>query len=462
MKHQLTTFVLLLATGIVLGSCLGHDNDNSVDYSFYNDAAVTAFSLGSLKMTARTLSSKGEDSLYTLTYTPTAKFYIDHEKCLIYNPDSLPYSTQVDRVLASISSKNSGVLLWQNLELRESDGATTYTYHTSSDSIDFTKERTLRVTALNGETWRDYTVKVNVHKEAADTMNWQVMSSIEELTTMQHLKMVAVGNNHFILGSNGSSTQLWTGGTDGSSWAASNMLLDADAWKNTVVKDDNLFILNGNSILKLNGSTWSTITPDKTIQQLVAASSAELFAFSTDGKIMASTDEGATWKEEPTDDATAPIPTDDISFTLRPLKTNSEIERVTIFGTTAASKFAIAWSKIIDTTNSDINDSWTFVDAAGDTRYVAPKLGGLTVLDYDDADFAFGLKNNSTMNTPLKSIDGGITWKANSSVKFPKMAIGEPFSITADSNNYLWIVDKNGQIWRGRINRLGWENKKEE
>ena len=36
--------------------------------------------------------------------------------------------------------------------------------------------------------------------------------------------------------------------------------------------------------------------------------------------------------------------------------------------------------------------------------------------------------------------------------------LGHPaLFFTKDDDNFLWIVDKDGQIWRGRINRLGWK-----
>lgn len=457
MRHQLTAIALLLTAGFLFGSCLGHDDD-SVDYSFYNDAAVTAFSINTLTKTSHTTSSTGEDSTYTESYTATAyKFYIDHEKALIYNPDSLPYSTNVDKVLATISSKNSGVLTFQDLVSQQEDGAATYTYYSSTDSIDFSQPRILRVWALNGQAWRDYTVKVNVHQEPADTMRWYKMSTISELSQMQHLKIVAVGDSHLILAGDGAKTLLWSGGTDGTSWAVSNTEFGADAWKNAVVKGDELYIFDNGKVLKMNGTEWTTTTPDKELRQLVAGAATELYAIAADGKLMVSVDDGATWNEELLDDDISLLPTDNYSYTARALRTNNELLRIGLFGTNATSNYAVAWTKIIDTTNAALNDGWSFVDAAGDTRYVAPKLQGLTVVDYDDTDYAFGQADDGTMSTPLRSLDGGITWKASTAVTFPEIATGMPFSITKDDDNFLWIVDKDGQIWRGRINRLGWK-----
>ena len=454
MRHQPTAIALLLSAGLMLGSCLGHDH-NDTDYTFYNDAAVTAFSLGTLKRPAHTTASTGEDSTYIETFTSTVSFYIDQDQALIYNPDSLPYSTDVSSVLATISAKNSGVVMFQDLEPRESDGETTYTYYSATDSIDFSQPRILRVWALNGESWRDYKVTVNVHQQPADTISWQKMGTVNGVTAMQHLKIAAVDNSLYVFGSDGNTTQMWKSGSDNMSWAVSNALLDADAWQNVVVRGSDMFVLSEGKVIKLTGTSWTTVTPDKTLRNIIAASPAELYAIGADGKMLASTDDGASWTEEVMDDSNAPLPDDDFSFTTRSLKTNSELLRVTLFGTAASSQYAIAWTKIIDTTGG-LNDGWSFVDAAGDTRYVAPKMEGLTVVDYDNVDYAFGLNDDGTLNTPLRSLDGGITWKANDELTLPTVATGAPYAITRDSNNYLWIVDRSGQVWRGRINRLGW------
>lgn len=461
MKNQLKTVALLIATGLLFSACLSHD-DNSVDYSFYNDTAITAFSLGTLTKTAHTTASTGEDSVYTESFAGSAyKFYIDQERNLIYNPDSLPYSTDVSRVLTSITTKNSGLVYLKDNESISDDDAT-FTYLTSTDSVDFSQARTLRVLALNGQVWRDYTVQVNVHQEAADTMKWQKMSEISDLAQMSHLRVVTAGEQRFILGSDGTQTQLWASDAEGSAWAVSNTALDADAWKNAVAQGSSLFILSGGNIVKLSSDGQNTVTPDHTLQQFAAASATELYALSADGQLMASADGGTTWTEEEVDDSSAPLPTDNLSFTIRATKTNSEISRLTLFGTTNDSDYLVAWTKLIDSESRTPNHLWSYVDAAGDTRYAAPKTAGITVVDYDDTDMTFGLNSDGTMATILQSYDSGITWKTNTTVTLPdELAAGEPFAITTDAAHYLWLVDHSGQIWRGRINRLGWRTEKQ-
>ena len=68
-------------------------------------------------------------------------------------------------------------------------------------------------------------------------------------------------------------------------------------------------------------------------------------------------------------------------------------------------------------------------------------------------------------STFFKSIDNGITWEAvTENMIFPEeftslyeQAKGN-YSYTIDKDQYLWIMwSQTGEIWRGRINKFGFE-----
>ena len=98
---------------MVLSSCLGGDDDEIL---YPNDAAITAFSLGTLKRYMTTTKSDGTDSTYTTTVSgSTYRFYIDQVNRTIYNPDSLPFGTDVEHVLCTVGSKNSSSIVIKSL-----------------------------------------------------------------------------------------------------------------------------------------------------------------------------------------------------------------------------------------------------------------------------------------------------------------------------------------------------------
>ena len=98
MSIKLKPVAWLMASALLFASCLGSDNNE--EYDFYDDAAISSFSLGTMSKTVFTLDSKGEDSMYVEEYKGSEyKFSIDHVNGKIYNLDSLPYRTDVKKVI---------------------------------------------------------------------------------------------------------------------------------------------------------------------------------------------------------------------------------------------------------------------------------------------------------------------------------------------------------------------------
>lgn len=78
MRNKLQVFILLISMAWIASSCL---DDNEYEYEYPNDTAITAFSLGTVDRYVHTLSSKGEDSVYTEDVDGSEyKFYIDQVK----------------------------------------------------------------------------------------------------------------------------------------------------------------------------------------------------------------------------------------------------------------------------------------------------------------------------------------------------------------------------------------------
>ena len=121
------------------------------------------------------LNNKGEALKSTVDGTDSTttvdgskyKFTIDQLKREIYNADSLPAGTAVSKVVCSLASKNSGVVYVKRM------ASDTLDYFTGNDSIDFKDKRVFRVYSTDGQSYRDYNVEIRVHKELADSFEWQ-------------------------------------------------------------------------------------------------------------------------------------------------------------------------------------------------------------------------------------------------------------------------------------------------
>ena len=167
--RQIKTISLLLMTVAMMMSCL---NSSDSDSTSYTDAAISSFSIGSLKRTQHTTSSTGADSTYTTTVSGAAyDFEIDHTGCRIFNPDSLPMGTDVSRVLVTMSAYNNGTILIKDV------ASDTLRLYNSTDSLDFTKPRIITALSNDGQGTRNYTVNVNVHQEDPYAFVWKLMSN---------------------------------------------------------------------------------------------------------------------------------------------------------------------------------------------------------------------------------------------------------------------------------------------
>ncbi|MBQ7422416.1 MAG: exo-alpha-sialidase [Prevotella sp.] len=452
MKNKIVSIALLAIMTFLFASCLNDDDER--DYTYYSDTAITAFSLGTMNMYLHTISSEGEDSIYKETYTgSTYKFYIDHQNGTIYNPDSLPYGTDAAHVLVTISSKNNGIVLLKSMEEDE------YTYYSSADSIDFSTPRILRVLSQNGAYYRDYTVTVNVHQQKGDDFSWSLVSELKEFASLQGMKLVTLDEKLYLFGFDGTNTQMFaTDASDGTGWAVSNGLFGSDAWKNVVVKGGSLFVLDGTELRQMTGTSWSLVSTDAGLKQLIGASSTELYALAEDGGVLVSKDDGATWKTEILDDDTSLLPIENISYSYRTLKTNKNLEQVMVVGKSPVSEYAVVWTKLVDVSDASAVYPWTYVDLAGDMRYALPLWESLTVFPYDGINLAFGFNSNGEISPFRVSRDGGITWKEDSLYSLPSgINVTSPLTAAVDADNQIWIVGGGtGQVWRGRLNRLGW------
>ena len=167
-KKYIYTLCLAWVTALTLTSCLG--GEETTDLSSYDDMAITAFSVSSVKRTLHKTSSKGEDSTYVTTVNSSLPvFSIDQYQQKIYNLEPLPSGTDLTKVVVSITSKSSGTICLKSLT------SDSLFYYSSTDSLDFSQPRELRVYALNGSGYRAYIVSMNVSTTDDNTMQWQQM-----------------------------------------------------------------------------------------------------------------------------------------------------------------------------------------------------------------------------------------------------------------------------------------------
>lgn len=155
-RFLIYAFVAFVIASVAVSCNSGDDYYETEDYIPSSSVAITSFSLGA--------NSK------ILSNLDSVHFTIDLERALIYNADSLPKGTDVSRMLISLQSGGATV------EVNMRNGTrltadTTFTY-SNADTIDFTGDVHIIVTAADEVTKRTYTVKVNVHEMLPDSLCW--------------------------------------------------------------------------------------------------------------------------------------------------------------------------------------------------------------------------------------------------------------------------------------------------
>ena len=454
MRNKITEGLLALLMVVGMTSCLGGSDHD--EYTYYSDAAITSFTLGT--MNKYLTNSEGTITKSTFSGS-TYKFNIDQEQGLIFNTDSLPYGTDATHVVTSIGTLNSGTVFIKNIDDDE------YNYYVSTDSMDLSVERKLRVLAQDGKQYREYTLKLNVHQEDGEAFAWKSALGTDDdgnalanadFTALSGMKAIALGDNIYLFGSNGSETLIYTTNkNDGKNWSlcSPNVTLPADAYKTMVSAFQFMYVLNGETLLESwNGMTWGTAAENTGLRQLIGAAEGCLFALSTSGKFMVSNDCGETWTADQTEsgnDASMPVVVEGYSYVS--LKTNSDMGQIAVIGKDASGN-TVVWTKLTEY-RKPLAYPWTLVEGTKET----PQLASISAFGYDNSIMMLGLKDGKA-TTYNVSKDIGINWSASSKYTLPTPLTTNVYTTTVDGNNFIWLFyGDSGQVWRGRLNRLGWE-----
>lgn len=469
MKRNIFSIVLLLASAVLCTSCLNSDNE----YVYDDDAAITAFTLGNIN---QTFSCKTKDGLRDSSYVKSVDFSsvkmtIDHLGGRIFNADSLPLGCDITKVLATASTRNSGMVGIKNV-----DSDTTRVF-SSTDSIDYTKERELIVYSNSTRSSHRYKVTLNVHKEDGDKFVWTKLSNNTAevgISALKGMRMVALPNNQLVLaGTDGTITRLYTS-ADGSQWSQTTpATLDANVYQNLITDGEKaLFISGGYLYTTTDGKSWTwTATTQK---QLVAATTHHLFAYDAEGALNHSTDNGSTWTKEDIDaDDAAYLPRQNVSSAALALTTNSDSYRIIMQGSRDVTAHStdtanVVWAKVIDP--NDNTQPWIcYYGADSQAKYRLPRLAHLQMANSALGLVAFGGKGLGACKKEAhkmfwNSTDKGLTWQEDTVVTVPTdfASSDDALAFTIDANNYVWLVCGNSaQVWRGRLNKLGWATRQD-
>lgn len=450
MKRKFFAFIALITATLSLSSCLSSD-ETTVEYT--HDTAITAFSLGSLDRYTKTKA--GKDTLLKANVTGSDyKFYIDQAQRWIYNVDSLPCGVRDTAILATISSKNSSPILLMDINKPDSVAA----YYSSSDSINFSKRRFIRVYSSDYSAYAEYKVDVNVHKELPYEFKWhELAQNNSQLAAFSDLKAVACGDYIYVFGKTAEGTKVLKSAiNDGSAWSPimMNESLSSDAYQSAVALEGKLYISDGGKVYaSADAATWTLVSGNADVKQLIGASSKYLYAYTATG-ISVSKDKGVSWEAEKLDKDADYLPTQNISMNVAGVLSAKNVENVMLMGTRDKAlndTVATTWLRTVDYDVNAEAGQWNYLEIENNKSGKMPWLDQVITCAADTGFVALGSNGKW-----YKSQNAGLTWKQDKMVVLPaKFATEGRFTFCRDKQHYYWII-RNGYVWRGRFNIDGW------
>ncbi len=375
-KHNFIAFLLLV--GFVLtGAACGDDTDTTISGES-GECLVTAMELGTLKQTHHTTTKDGKDSTYTTNVTGSYyPMYIDHERRLIYNGDSLPMGTDVSKV--TFSAFNSiGSAAINSLTTGED------TLFTKSDSTDFRSPRLLTVYATDGVSKRTYEVRVNVHKQDGETFNWNKMcAGNAALAALTEVRALAADGTLYLFGANGTQRVVMTAQL---SEPQTLTAVDINGIETlniaSVQRMGGMFYAldkNGKTATSADGINWTLLGGDFTADALPAAATAMLVAMK-DGALFSSAD-GINWTKDELD-AEGMLPETAFAAVCIPSRTDRKFEDLLLIG--AKDSQPSVWKHNIDLTGTDVLP-WMYLNVDPGNVYSCPVPLMPSLLLYDGA-----------------------------------------------------------------------------
>ena len=438
--------LLLLMLPFLASSCSEDSNltTTSNDYCY-----IKSVVLGTVKRKTNTLNTSFSASTFEMT--------INQRDNTIENRDSLPYGSLLNRVIATIAFDGS------SLAYREK-GTEAWTSYNSTDSLDLTKPLELYLTSNDNQSSRIYTLKVNVHQQEGDSLVWkQCDTGNEALTSLNDMKVFVLNNKLTVLGKKGADIVLVERSdfeTEGTWEETATTDLPATVDLQTLRMQEGILYLSttdGQILSSTDAKAWESVGTTYSAGLTLIEKTKDFFYVISEGKLLRSLD-AATWEEDLLDTDAAQLPVSEIrALSVEQANGNS---RIILVGQTEGSGNAVVWNKMWNDSEKEEDAEWMFFPISPDNRIPCPRLNHFNLLPYDGNCIAFGGTSVDGEHEALDAIyiskDYGITWRPNNGLHLPKELKGTEGCITStvDENNFIWIIT-NAQVWRGRLNRLG-------
>ena len=466
------SLALLFSAGFVFASCL---NDNDRDITYYDDTAITAFTLGklSLRVDSTTKDGKKDSVYYRKLDAKNYVFYIDQINKRVYNLDSLPYGVNQKKIVGTFSTRNAGVVTLKSL----TSDSVKY-YKNGQDSVDFTSERTFVVYSNSQKYSQKYTIDVRVHKQKPNDFKWNNLATVSTFASLQGLRVANAGSMVLVFGSTGSATVVYGSSiADGKSWAklAPSFSPDANAWKNAVSFNGTAYVLSGGRLWKSDDATsWTDLgVAASAMSRLLGASNAGLHLLGTDGQLYLAKAGTTQIASQALAASSGYLPQQDFNMVVWNHSASDKTEQVVLLGNRTEAGHAgdsapVVWGKVFEYGQASSTQKWAYYNSL-EAEPRLPRMSNLQVVAHGPVLLAVGgagmgaSSSVQALKDVYVSADGGLSWRTNRIYTMPTDIAKNTthFAMGTDKDNHIWLVCAGtGKVWRVRKNSVGWATNK--
>lgn len=455
MKTYISHLFRTLAAILVLGlTACSSDSDFNFSTQAGSDCIVTAVRLGGIPRTVHTTTPAGRDTTYTATVTGSYyAMHIDQINRRIYNTDSLPHGTHPEKVIFETFS-TTGVASIRSLQSDED------TIFTLTDTTDCSRQRLITIYAYDGISSKTYTLDVNVHQEAGDTFRWQTAHIEEDMLVFPEGK-AGIRVRH-------DGTTLAYGERNGrpvvvnvpEEGTCTETALPEGFDVRSVVSNprcDRFYALvKGWLYASDNGTDWTVSGKDQTLDGLILAGTRTIVALK-EGRFISTSDEGLTWNAEEADEPEH-LPQTEAYGTVIASLTDPDMEEFLIVGRNSE-KSPVVWRR-----NEDLKGlmtfNWYYLPEIDNKEVAVPTLTESSILTYDNATLLTGTTAEGKPADIYSSRDNGRTWHKDVIKALPLTDVeGNRIFAAAGPDNFIRVLETaTGKLWKGRHNRLGWND----
>ena len=397
------------------------------------------------------------------------------EDSVIVNLDSLPYKTNISKIVSTFSFKSVGNTFAYVTDSVGGIDTINISATTAADTIDYRWGVRILNYAADGETFAKYVVKVNVHTVEPELYQWsRINSSIYSHAGSVQKALLFNDSIYFFVGS-GLNNTLYKS-ADGKTWSNPvnvASLPDFANLRNILAYKNKLFYAHQDSTVfsSDNGSVWTKTSygsEDFYIHNLLFELNNKLWAVayskSTNKYHFANSDDGFSWAVKAEVPAGFPVK----GFAAHSFRSRTKVPKAIVVGGYTADENIMRniWSTENGSYWIDFSTEKTNLD----------HLAGASIVSYDDKLLMIGRMNDDGLapaNWYVESKDEGLSWsKTDTTYNQIRELVYSPtdtsyrymtpryLTSAIVRNKKIIVIGGRNQagfftdVWEGRLNRL--------